>query len=164
MKFERLPENELKKLEKEFVQFLVSNTVTADDWVKLKTNEPKKAEELINMFSDIVYEKVMQKVEFLEFRTPLDLKTFRCNDEEIIMMGIEVDPTLGLDLRKQDDLKKMAQLDNKLIDKIKVYSASKAYKPNRSEEIFRMMKGGAQKTNSTMFLLLENLYKKLKEN
>ncbi|MFY0671784.1 MAG: hypothetical protein JXQ87_00185 [Bacteroidia bacterium] len=164
MKFERLPENELKKLEKEFVQFLVSNTVTAQDWIKLKTNQPNKAEELIDMFSDIVYEKVMSEVEFLEFRTMYDLKSFRCQNEEIIMMGIEVDASLGLDLRKQDDFKKMAQLSNELVDKIKVYAARKPYKPSRSEEIFRMMKSGAQKTNSTMFLLLENLYKKLKEN
>ena len=59
MKFRRLTNEELQELEKEFVQFLVSNTVTADDWEKIKEDNPERAEGLIEIFSDIVFEKVI---------------------------------------------------------------------------------------------------------
>ncbi|MGB0431158.1 MAG: DUF6495 family protein, partial [Bacteroidia bacterium] len=100
MKFERLPQPELKKLEKEFVQFLASNTITADDWVKIKSESTEKADELIDMFSDIVYQKVLEKVEYLEFRIPNDIKTFRCQKDKIVLMGMAINGIENIDLRK----------------------------------------------------------------
>ena len=35
MKYRRLTNEELAELEKEFVRFLVSNTVTSEDWEKI---------------------------------------------------------------------------------------------------------------------------------
>lgn len=160
MKFKRLPLNELQKLEKEFVQFLSSNTVTADDWVKIKKDSPEKADELIDMFSDIVYQKVMEKIEFLEFRTALDMKQFKCDKERITMMGLTVTEGAGLDLRKGEDLNKLEGAANE----ISVYHAEKEYKPSREEEIFTMMNAGAAKTNGTLFRLVENLYQQVKDH
>ncbi len=68
MKYRRLSTDELQELEKEFVHFLVSNGIAADDWVKLKEEENDKAEALIDTFSDVVMEKVLGKVDFLEKR------------------------------------------------------------------------------------------------
>ena len=48
MKYERLSKNELEELEKEFVDFLVVNGITAQDWVAIKENEPLNADEIIN--------------------------------------------------------------------------------------------------------------------
>lgn len=164
MKFKRLPDTELKKLEKDFVQFLVSNTITADDWEKLKTSDKTKVEELIDLFSDIVYQKVMEKIEYLEFRSVSDIKSFKCGKEEIELIMIQVNESLGLDLRKPNELKKLEHHPNTIAENVKLLSASKKYNPSREEEVFNIMNNGAVKTDSTMFLLLENLYKKIKEN
>ena len=42
MKFERLSNNELRSLEKEFIQFLVVNGIVAADWEKSKKKMLKK--------------------------------------------------------------------------------------------------------------------------
>lgn len=159
MKFKRLPLNELQKLEKEFIQFLSSNTVTADDWVKIRKDSPEKADELIDMFSDIVYQKVMEQIEFVEFRTATDMKQFKCEKERILMMGLQLTEEAGLDLRKGEDLNKLDSVS----EHISVYHAEKEYRPNREEEIFNMMNAGAAKTNGSLYGLIENLYQKIKE-
>lgn len=158
MKFKRLPINELQKLEKEFVQFLSSNTVTADDWVKIKKENPEKADELIDMFSDVVYQKVMEKIEFLEFRTALDMKQFKCEKDQIVMMGLNITEATGLDLRKGDDLNQL----ERVASEVSVYKAEKVYKPSREEEIFTMMNAGAAKTEGELYRLIENLYQRVK--
>ena len=54
MKYTRIPSDELEKLEDEFVNFLVVNGITADDWVAIKENEPMNAAEIVDQFSDVV--------------------------------------------------------------------------------------------------------------
>ena len=51
--------------------------------VKIKTTTPERAEQLIEVFSDIVFEKVIQKIEYLEHRTADDLKLFECKEDKI---------------------------------------------------------------------------------
>ena len=58
MKYRRLNEAELKDLEQDFIRFLASNQVTADDWKKLKDSKSDQADGLIGLFSDQVFDKV----------------------------------------------------------------------------------------------------------
>lgn len=158
MKFKRLPANELQRLEKEFVEFLVSNGVTADDWVKLKTTSPEKSEGLIDVFSDIVYQRAMENIEYLEHRTTHDLKVFHCEREEITLLGIEVKKHVEIDLRTGDGLKALENVVANNADDVALFTASKKYKPSREEEVFRMMNAGAVKTTKEWFEMLKNLY------
>ncbi|MEL7221363.1 MAG: DUF6495 family protein, partial [Bacteroidota bacterium] len=82
MKFRRLTLEELNELEQDFVQFLVANTVTGPDWERIKTEQPDKAESLIELFSDIVFEKIIKGVRYLEFKTMDDIKTFQCLEDK----------------------------------------------------------------------------------
>ena len=51
MKYERISKVELEKMEKEFIDFLVVNGITAADWVLIKENEPLTADKIINNIS-----------------------------------------------------------------------------------------------------------------
>ena len=163
MKFKRLPPNELQKLEKDFIDFLVSNGITAEDWVKLKNKSLEKANDLIDLFSDIVYQRAMEKVEYLEYRGTHEMKIFHCGSDTIKMIGIEVERGQKLDLKTGDGLRRLGEVISTDAGRISIFSASKAYKPNREQEIFRMMNAGAVQTDSQWFRLLNELYKKNKE-
>ena len=91
MKFERLSNNELQSLEKEFIQFLVVNGIVAADWEKIKKEDAKKAEKLIELFSDMVWAKSLEKIKFLEHRTPTSIKVFNCKKEMIELIGVDAD-------------------------------------------------------------------------
>ncbi|MEZ4986355.1 MAG: DUF6495 family protein [Saprospiraceae bacterium] len=159
MRFRRLTMEELQEMEKEFVQFLVSNTITGEDWVKIKTETPEKADELIDLFSDIVFDKITQDIQYLEFKTPDDIKAFHCLEDKIILNGLRIDgtPPHGLDASLPFP-EIMKELEKAGIN-IQIYTAEKAYRPDRAAELFRMLEGGARISRDGYFFHLVEGYK-----
>ena len=142
MKYRRLSNDELKELEKDFVKFLAANTVTADDWVKFKATNPLKVEELIGIYSDIVFDKTLESVEYLEFKTPFDIKTFHCQAEKIVLMGLAVSPDSGVDFTKDIAPQEMMAALKESEQEIQIYTAEKGYNSDRKQELFSMMENG----------------------
>ena len=158
MKYRRLSNDELKELEPEFVKFLASNHVTADDWVKMKEDNPKKVEGLIEVFSDIVFDKILKKVDYLEFKTPNDLKIFHCQPEKIVMMGLFIEGKSDLDFTQTLQPNEMMEKFRTSGANLKLYSAEKAYKNGREAELFKMMENGCLIVkDGTLFNLLSSL-------
>ena len=64
-KYRLLTAEELELFEKEFIDYLVVNGITADDWEKIKSEDQFKAEQIMALFSDVVFEKIMRQTQFL---------------------------------------------------------------------------------------------------
>lgn len=158
MKYRRLRQDELESLEKEFIRFLAANQVTADEWEKLKAEEPEKAEKLIGIFSDIVFEKVLSDVEYLEYKTPKDIKTFRFEEGRILMNGLLVEGQSSFDFTLEQSPQQMLQQIQLTGARLKLYTAEKAYSRGRDMEIFEMMENGALiSKDGSLFKTLEGL-------
>lgn len=158
MKYRRLTEAELDEVEPQFVRFLASNQITADDWEKLKTNSPDKVERLIEIFSDIVFDKVLEDVNYLEFKTPHDLKAFHFLEDKAVMNGLKIEGETEVDLTEQMNPKQLSQQLQLTGAKLKLYTAEKEYKESRKMEIFNLMEGGALISRSgTLFKSLEKM-------
>ena len=89
MSFRKLTEDELKELKEEFVQYLVANGVDAELWEQLKKDEPEKSDLFVQQFSNVVLQKSLEKIEYLEHRTPSDVKLFYCGKETIDLIAIK---------------------------------------------------------------------------
>lgn len=143
MKFRRLTQDELKEMEVEFIRFLAANTVTGADWEKLKKDQPERAEQLIELFSDIVFEKIIGDVRYLEFKTPSDIKTFRCEAEKIYMIGLRINGESSIDFTQDQSPEQMMSLLKLAQAKLQMYQGEKAYSKERAIELFEMMQNGA---------------------
>jgi hypothetical protein len=153
MKYRILTIQELEDMENEFVRFLVSNGVTADDWVKIKATDAQQAEGLIQVFSDVVFDKVLEKVKYVEHRSPNDIKTFRFLEDKIELLGLKINDTSGIDLTKGQPLEEMlAYVQTATPGNVQMYSAEKAYKDNNpKKEVFDMLEGGAAISDGKIF-------------
>ena len=76
VKYRRLSIEELEELEKEFIQFLAVNGIDAAKWQDLKQNQIEEANEFIDSFSDLVFGKSLEGVQYIEHRTASDYKIF----------------------------------------------------------------------------------------
>lgn len=139
MKFRRLDQEELSELEPEFIRFLAANTITGDDWEKLKVENLEKAEGLIDIFSDIVFEKILKKIEFLEIKTPSDLRTFHCEAEKIKMIGLKIEGESSVDFTKNQDPTQIMSLLRLSNAKLQLYKGEKTYSKEREVELFELM-------------------------
>ena len=89
MKYRILNNTELEPLKDDFIKFLSANTVTGEDWAKIKSNKPNEALKLVEIFSDVVWEKALDKIKYLEHRDDNYLKVFYCGENKIEMVGLK---------------------------------------------------------------------------
>lgn len=158
MKYRKLTIEELEDLETEFVRFLAANTVTGDDWVKIKAEDPEKAAGLIEIFSVLVFDKILEGIDYMEVKLPKDYKTFYCGKKRIYLLGLQIEGETDFDFTKNEDPAKMMAHIQRSGAKLQLYSAEKAYKPNREEELFRMLEGGARiSKDGEMYKMLSEL-------
>ncbi len=142
MKYRRLDLAELKTLEKDFVHFLASNHITADDWVKLKKEDTEKVESLLDMYSDIVWNKTLPQVQYLEFVNSLDCKLFFCRETEIQLVGLSIAKSTGIDLLQLNLLTDLPELVHTHAAHIHMYNSTKTYQKEREQEIFDLLESG----------------------
>lgn len=158
MKYRRLKDDELSELEAEFVRFLAANTVTAQDWEQYKKESPEQAQGLIDLFSDIVFEKVLSNVNYLEYKSPKDIKTFHFGEEKAVMLGLKLEGETSIDFTQAADPANLVTEWLKSGAQLQLYSAEKVYKEERPMEIFRLLEAGAKiSKDGAMFKTLERL-------
>src|SRR5690625_7148031 len=86
MRYRRLTLEELKELESEFTTFLVTQGIPAEEWEKMKEKEPEQCQGLIDIFSDIVFEKILGKVKYLEHREK-QIGRASCRERVVVTRG-----------------------------------------------------------------------------
>lgn len=144
MKYRRFSSQELQGLESDFTRFLALNGIPAADWVQLKAEQSPKVDELIEQFSDAIFEHTLQELAFLEFHSPKDIKTFHCQKEKIVLVGLTLDGASESDVFRSENTTEILQKIQNGVIKAKVYTAEKGYQNgDREAELFRMIENGA---------------------
>jgi len=157
MKYRRLDVEELQEMEKEFVRFLATRSIPGPDWEKMKTTQPDRVNELLDEFSDLVFEKILTGINYLEMKTPSDLKTFKCGKEKIELLGISVEGNSQIDFTKDQTPEEMIAQFKSSSAQLKMYQAEKGYKGNRELELFSMMESGCLISEGGMFMMLRGV-------
>jgi hypothetical protein len=154
MKYKRLSSEELKHLEKEFVNFLASAQITGPDWEKMKANEIEKAEELLDVFSDLVFEKVMSKIKYLEYRDEKTFNVYSCDAEKIVLVGLRVKENSSLDFTAADVF---TQWNDSHTSAVNVIKNEKKYSKERGVEVFELLQTGCFITDDRLFKILNGM-------
>lgn len=153
IRFKRLSQKELELLEKEFIKFLASQSITADDWVKIKISDTEQAESLIDGFSNVVYGSVMRSAKFLELRTPKALYCYECHEDHFSLAVFEISEDSDFDLTKHQ----LSEIDDMDAVKPSIYTGTKPYEQQREDEIFSMMQQGCEITEGKLMQVLRNI-------
>jgi hypothetical protein len=86
-----LTADELAAVEKDFVQFLAGNSVTAPDWQALKSNAHERVAALIEEFSESFWERATAKITHLERRMEKDIWMFSFGEEGAELVRCQLD-------------------------------------------------------------------------
>lgn len=146
-KYRNLTSEELLSLEKEFVDYLIVNGITAEDWVKIKQIEKEKAEDIITLFSDVVFEGVMRKVQFLDFVAPQEIRTFQCLADKMVMVAM-VTENQSYDFTNKEFIQLATSQPP---SGIKIYTSEKPYHQIREIELFGMTQNGCYISDGNLF-------------
>jgi len=163
MKYRRLTQEELEELEPEFVIFLASNSIIASDWEKMKLAFPETVEKLIKKFSDIVFDKILSKVKYMELKKPRDLRTFKFIEDRILLIGLvnngDDDGKTELDFTSSDTPEDMLMKMRRSNSDVRLYTAERKYRKDRRLEAFELMEKGALiSKDGAMYKALKNIH------
>ncbi len=148
-KYRILSTEELKHFEPEFINYLVVNGITAEDWEKMKREEPEKAGKIVDLFSDVIMEGVLRKVNFVEIRRKGYIQSIQFMSEAMRMVAISCKD-------KQIDLQLLdpSTITPASVQKFEMHQGEKKYDQSRESIIFDYVQKGYVVTDGQLFKAL----------
>ena len=154
MKYRRLTKEQFEELHKEFVNFLAAQSITAIEWENLKLKKPDLVDAQLDVFSDLVWEGVLEKVNYLENIMPRHLYLFHIKKDSIVLIGLKVHID-SVDLTSKIGFSWLR--DNLMSKHVEFFDAEKKIKGDKKISIFELIEKGAQITKGELFKYFEQL-------
>lgn len=153
MKYTRLTKEQFEKLHKEFINFLATQSITVEEWKTIKESTPKVAEQELDVFSDLVWEGVLKKVDFLEHISPQQIHLFSLNETNMKVISIKLKRDMDLTTKEGFNWLRENLMDND----VKFLQAKKEYSKDKNLDKFILIQQGAVITKGDLFKYFNKL-------
>lgn len=147
MKYRQLTREQFESLHKEFAIFLATQKIDADQWNTMRLQNPTLVEEELDLFSDMVWEDVLTRVEYLEHFSKNAINFFKCAQKKIHRIVVTVEKEI--DLLTDEGFKWLMQHPKD--DKVDYFRGSKQYLIERNKEVFQLIEKGSQITKGQRY-------------
>lgn len=139
MKYTRLTKEQFEELHHEFAIFLASQNIDKAEWEKLKSRQPERIEQQLDIFSDMIWEGALNKVEFLEHfsKNYIFMFYFAQNQAHSIVIQTSDD---SVDFTSSEGLVWLSE--NITSDKIEFTQGKKSFE-DKNEAAFDLIRKGA---------------------
>ena len=148
MKYSRLTKEQFDELHTEFINFLATQAIDKEEWDKIKIEQPEIAEQELDVFSDLIWEGVLSRAEFLEHFSKNHIFLFQFFDTNVksIVLKSLVPET---DFLTKEGLQWLS--DNMFTDTIEMKIGKKDYSEERNNAIFQLIQQGAFLSGGELF-------------
>jgi hypothetical protein len=148
MKYRRLTKEQFEALTEEFSTFLATQTIDKAEWDTIKKEKPEVAEQELDVFSDLVWEGVLTRAEYLEHFSKNHIFLFQSFDTYIqsIVLKSLVPET---DFLTKEGLQWLS--DNMFTDTIEIKTGKKVFTEERNTSIFELIQQGAFLSDGQLF-------------
>jgi len=154
MKYKRLSKEQFEELHKEFINFLSSQSITADEWSNLKNNKTDLVDLQLDIFSDLVWEAVLSKVKYLENISSQHMHLFHVKEKSISLIGIKINFNV-IDLTTKEGYSWLR--DNLLSKHVEIFTSNKEFDSDIKQNIFKLIEQGASITKGELFKYFDKL-------
>ncbi len=148
MKYSRLTKEQFEELHQEFINFLAAQSITAKEWDEIKRDKPEVAEDEMDVFSDLIWEGVLDKVTYLEHFSTQQMFLFQITQVEIHLIGIKIENE-AIDITRREGYQWLQK--NLMDDAVNLYTSSKVLSEDRNKDIFALIQQGAVITKGDLF-------------
>lgn len=154
MKYARLTKEQFDELHAEFANFLATQTIDKAEWDSLKINKPAVAEQELDVFSDLIWEGVLSRAEFLEHFSRNHIFLFQCFEKDVksIVLKSLVPET---DFLTKEGLQWLS--DNMFTENIEMKVGKKVFTEDRNTSIFELIQQGAFLSDGQLFTQINTI-------
>lgn len=150
MKYRLLSDDELEIFEEDLKQFLIANGIDGSEWEKINRSDKENAIRLVELFSDVVLQKVYEKVKYIEHRSPSSCLTFSFNKDNVELISINAKNDKA-DLSTPESIHKALTEQS---SELTFFKTQKAYTKEREEEIHEMLMQGCVNSSEAFWIML----------
>lgn len=154
MKYIRLTKEQMEALHQEFATFLATQSIDKTKWEELKTSNSALVEEELDLFSDMIWDQVLDQTKYLEHFSPNFIFLFHSKEEEMQSIIIKSFPS-DVDLMTSKGLEWMVQ--NLKSDQLEIMRGKKGYDKERNAVLFEIIQQGAILSNGELYKQLEQI-------
>ncbi|MES2810982.1 MAG: DUF6495 family protein [Bacteroidota bacterium] len=154
MKYKRLTKEQFESLHEEFANFLATQQIDKKEWDDLKENKPEVAEQELDVFSDLVWEGVLAKANFLEHFSKSHIFLFHCQEnfiQSIVMKTLDA----TVDFMTEKGLKWLG--DNMFSENTEIHVGKKEYDQERNAAIFDLISQGAILSDGQLYIQVNSI-------
>ena len=148
MKYQRLTKEQFEELQQEFVNFLATQSIDKAEWDKIKFEKSEVAEQELDVFSDLIWEGVLTRTEFVENFSKNHIFLFQCFPDKIKSIVLKSVVTT-VDFMTKDGLQWLG--DNMFTDNIEIKTGSRSYNKERNLSIFELIQQGSFLSDGQLF-------------
>jgi len=154
MKYTRLTKEQFEALSSEFATFLAAQSIDKPQWDDIKTHDSTRTDELLDLFSDLIWEGVLNGAEYLEHYSEKHVFLFHLGQARIESVVIKVLDD-GVNLL---DANGMTFLREQLFsDLTEIRRGSKPYASDRNADIFSLIQQGAVLSDGNFYTKLSQI-------
>ena len=139
MKYARLTKEQLEELHPEFITFLATQSIDKMEWDDIKKNRPHVAEQEIDLFSDMIWEKALTNVTHIDHFSKNYIFLFKCMQNAVFSFVIKTNNS-QIDFVSADGIQWLSE--NLFSDEIEITKGKKDVSENRNESLFEIIKQG----------------------
>ncbi|MGL5111500.1 MAG: DUF6495 family protein [Flavobacterium sp.] len=154
MKYTRLTKEQFEELHQEFSTFLAAQSIDKAEWDTIKREKPEVAEQELDVFSDLIWEGVLSKAEFLEHFSKNHIFLFQCFETEvksIVLKSLVPD----VDFLTKEGLQWLS--DNMFTETIEMKVGKKVFTEERNFSIFQLIQQGAFLSDGQLFSQINSI-------
>jgi len=145
MKYRLLTQEELEPLNEEFLKYLLVANVTPQNWELLKKEDSLAAEKHIEVFSDMVLDKVLKDVNFVDVVFNDRVEVYQFLKQKAYFFAIENKEKGTFDFTSQ-------QLKDLNFKSVVIIKGEKQFNEDREVEVFKILqKENASISNGDLF-------------
>ena len=134
-----LESEQFEELHVEFANFLASQQIDKREWDELKVSKPEVAEQELDIFSDLVWEGVLQNAKYIEHFSKTHIFLFRFDETDIDTIVLKT-TNAEVDFLHKEGLQWLS--DNLLGEEVEIRYGAKKCDSDRNYELFQIIQQG----------------------
>ena len=154
MKYAKLSKEQFEELNEEFAVFLAAQSIDVKEWTNIKEEKPELVDKQLEVFSDFVWEKVLQKAIYLDHFSENSLNLFKCEEGQMKRILVKVNKE-GINLMDEIDFNWF--LDNSKDACIDYMKGQKNYIQERNLEVFDLIQKGGVVSDGQLFEAIQKM-------
>ena len=153
MKYTRLTKEQFEELHQEFANFLASQNIDKTEWEQIKSETPEVAEQELDVFSDLIWEGALNKVEYLEHSSKNHIFLFELSEntaQSIVIQSHNPD----IDFLTQEGLVWLSE--NISSDQTDIRQGSKSF-DDKNAVAFSLIQQGAVISDGSLYKQIKSV-------